>query len=247
MLYNKYLLLAAVLLSSCARNSDDVWEDTKSASRHMQRGVSALFGHYGDSRQVHSKREFEGIDEECYQQNYPEFICQEFDDTSSPPSPAHDYIPLPGAESTITSSFPPPREMPGEMGSQIPGIQAFRDPATLPHLCRTFTPIYFDYDSSLIRGKEPLHALEGIALYLKQHPHTYLFIEGHTDERGAQAYNLALGSRRANAVRHHLINLGVNPDTLFTISYGKERPAVIGRHEEGWSKNRRAEFKIYER
>ncbi len=82
---------------------------------------------------------------------------------------------------------------------------------------------------------------------MRFHPNIYIFIEGHTDERGPQAYNLALGSRRANTVRNLLINEGVDPDRLFTISYGKERPVILERHEEGWAKNRRGEFKIYER
>src|SRR5204863_3856415 len=126
-------------------------------------------------------------------------------------------------------------------------IQAFLDPSTNPQLAGIFRPIYFDYNSDLVRGPQNLQIVHNIADFLRTHPNMYVFIEGHTDERGPQAYNLALGARRANAVRNLLINEGVDPDHLFTISYGKERPLVMENHEEGWSKNRRAEFKIYER
>ncbi|MFI5344134.1 MAG: OmpA family protein, partial [Chlamydiales bacterium] len=110
-----------------------------------------------------------------------------------------------------------------------------------------FRTIYFEYDSSLVKGQANLQTIHRIADYLRSHPNVYVFIEGHTDERGPQAYNLALGSRRANEVRNLLLSEGVNPNNLFTISYGKERPLIMENHEEGWSKNRRAEFKVYVR
>jgi peptidoglycan-associated lipoprotein len=65
-------------------------------------------------------------------------------------------------------------------------------------------------------------------------------IEGHADERGTRAYNLALGERRASAARTYLVNLGVNPSRVSTVSYGKERPAELGSNESAWAKNRRA-------
>ena len=141
----------------------------------------------------------------------------------------------------------PPRETPGEMGSSIPGIEAFRDPSTHPQLASVFRSIYFEYNSDLIKGPENFSTLHQIADYLRSHPNVYLFIEGHTDERGPDAYNYALGLRRANTVRNRLLNEGVNPDRVFTITYGKDRPVVLEKHEEGWAKNRRAEFKIYDR
>ena len=64
-------------------------------------------------------------------------------------------------------------------------------------------------------------------------------VEGHADERGTREYNLALGERRANAVREHLISLGVSADRIATISYGKERPAVLGSNAAAWAQNRR--------
>ena len=136
---------------------------------------------------------------------------------------------------------------PGQEGGPIPGIHAFRDPGTHPQLASVFRPIYFEYDSSFVKGPQNLQTIHAIADFLRSHPNVYVFVEGHTDERGPQAYNLALGSRRANTVRDTLLNQGADPNRLFTISYGKERPVVLEQHEEGWSKNRRAEFKVYER
>ncbi len=65
-------------------------------------------------------------------------------------------------------------------------------------------------------------------------------IEGHCDERGTREYNLALGERRANAAKNYLVALGIDPNRIRTISYGKERPAVIGSNEAAWAQNRRA-------
>jgi len=104
-------------------------------------------------------------------------------------------------------------------------------------------PIYFDYDKSNIRPEfQPV--LEGIGRWLAQLPARQLLIEGHCDERGTDEYNLALGERRALAVRRYLVALGVSTDRLHTISYGEEKPADPGHDESSWSKNRRAEFKV---
>lgn len=101
--------------------------------------------------------------------------------------------------------------------------------------------IYFEFDSSALTP-QALATLRDNAEQMKKQP-TYVFqIAGHCDERGTQEYNLALGERRALAVRGHLISLGVSGDRLITISYGEEFPAVMGSGESAWSKNRRCEF-----
>jgi peptidoglycan-associated lipoprotein len=246
---------ALCMLQSCTRNSDDVWEDTKSAGRHFNRGVRAMGGKYGDSRQIHSREDFEGIDEDSF---YPEVNFQDCDYQDSysdlqdhfNEAPPNDFIPIVDPSNELSGAdmvAPPPRETPGEQGSSIPPIQAFLDPSTIPQLAGIFRPIYFEYDSSLVKGAQNLQTIHAIADFLRYHPNVYVTIEGHTDERGPQAYNFALGSRRANAVRNLLLNEGIHPDRMFTISYGKERPVILERHEEGWAKNRRDEFKIYER
>lgn len=102
-------------------------------------------------------------------------------------------------------------------------------------------PIYFDYDSYALRP-DALATLQRSAEFIKTQPAIIIQIEGHCDERGTQEYNLALGERRALAVRDHLIRLGISGDRMVTISYGKERPAVEGHNEAAWSKNRRCEF-----
>ena len=103
-------------------------------------------------------------------------------------------------------------------------------------------PIYFDLDSTEIRG-EYRGALEAGAMGLKETGATVV-IEGHCDERGSEEYNFALGERRAGAVRKYLFNLGVPMRQMTVISYGEARPAVSGRGESAWRLNRRAEFKV---
>lgn len=104
--------------------------------------------------------------------------------------------------------------------------------------------IYFDFDSASLRA-DAQALLREKAEYLNNNPSmNSLTIEGHTDERGTDAYNLALGDRRADAVKQFLIDLGLGPDRFSTISYGEERPLDPGQTEEAWVKNRRATFRV---
>jgi peptidoglycan-associated lipoprotein len=103
-------------------------------------------------------------------------------------------------------------------------------------------PVYFAYDSFSLDSTAK-SSLGGHAAWLKSNAGVNVQVEGHTDERGTTEYNLALGERRAAAVRDYLISLGVEPGRLSTISYGEERPAVTGASNEAtWSRNRRGEF-----
>ncbi len=243
------LIGVSCVLSSCSRNGD-VWENTKSAGRHMKRGVKALTGTCGDSRQIQCRDDFECIEEDaCYpQEDFQEYDYQE--QGNYPQNSANDFIALNDPSNELgqrNALATPPNATPGDPGCPVPGIQAFHDPSEIPQLACIFQPIHFDYDSSLIKGSENLQIIHHIADFLQSHPHIYVFIEGHTDERGPQAYNLALGARRANTVRNALTGEGVDGDRLFTISYGKERPVISEHSESGWARNRRAEFKIYER
>jgi peptidoglycan-associated lipoprotein len=104
-------------------------------------------------------------------------------------------------------------------------------------------PIYFDYDKSDLKPAAK-DQLEIAADWLKKNPKVNCRIEGHCDERGTNEYNLSLGERRALSARRYLMSLGVNPDRLFTISYGEERPAREGHDESAWKWNRRDEFTI---
>ena len=103
--------------------------------------------------------------------------------------------------------------------------------------------VFFDYDQSDLRP-EARATVEALAAWLSNYPAAIIVIEGHCDERGTREYNLALGERRANSVHDYLVALGIDPNRLSTISFGKERPAVLGSTEEAWSQNRRAVFVV---
>jgi peptidoglycan-associated lipoprotein len=99
--------------------------------------------------------------------------------------------------------------------------------------------IHFSFDKYDIRPEDGAILKENAAL-LKKFPNVKVQIEGHCDERGTIEYNLALGERRANRTRDYLVSLGISPDRISTISYGKEKPLDPGHDEEAWAKNRRA-------
>jgi peptidoglycan-associated lipoprotein len=101
--------------------------------------------------------------------------------------------------------------------------------------------IYFDYDSFVIKP-EFQSSIESHAGYIKSDPGRKVVIEGHTDERGGREYNLALGQKRAEAVRRAMGLLGVGDSQVEAVSFGKEKPAIPGNDEAAWSKNRRAEI-----
>ncbi len=102
-------------------------------------------------------------------------------------------------------------------------------------------PVYFDFDSTALRS-DARAEIEGIAGYLKKNPALQLTIEGHCDEQGTTEYNVALGDRRARAIRDYLARLGIEERRLAVISYGEERPAQSGGDETAWAQNRRGEF-----
>ena len=101
--------------------------------------------------------------------------------------------------------------------------------------------IYFDFDSSEIKS-EYNAVVEAHAEYLANHPNVSVTLEGNADERGSREYNLALGERRAKAVKQQMTLLGAGADQIHVTSYGEERPAVEGHNEAAWSKNRRVEI-----
>ena len=101
--------------------------------------------------------------------------------------------------------------------------------------------IYFDFDSSEIRA-DFVDVVAAHGDYLAADPSVTVTIEGHTDERGSREYNIALGERRANAVKRLLMVQGAAESQIVTISYGEERPADPGLNEAAWDQNRRAEL-----
>ncbi len=103
--------------------------------------------------------------------------------------------------------------------------------------------IYFEFDSSALLPMAQ-DVLAQKAQYMRAMSDMSVTIEGHCDERGTDAYNLALGERRAQSVKDYLVNLGIPASRLDTISYGEERPVDPGHNEEAWAKNRRAHFTL---
>jgi peptidoglycan-associated lipoprotein len=101
--------------------------------------------------------------------------------------------------------------------------------------------IYFDYDSSEIKG-DGNDIVAAHSKYLASHGSTRVRLEGNTDARGSREYNIGLGERRAQAVRRALLLQGATESQVTTVSYGAERPAVAGNDETAWSKNRRVEI-----
>jgi peptidoglycan-associated lipoprotein len=101
--------------------------------------------------------------------------------------------------------------------------------------------IYFDFDNSEIKG-EATDIVAAHAKYLASNPNARIRLEGNTDERGSNEYNIGLGERRAQAVRRALLLQGAADGQLSTVSYGEERPAAAGHDDAAWAKNRRVEI-----
>ncbi len=220
------LCIAACL--GCQRSPDEVWNDTKTAGRHVGRGVNTAGGKGGTSRQIEDDNEFK---------------------SGGRSDASADFVPLDeasGVQVGDAESIPAPKDSPGDVGSPIPGIEAFRDPAQDPELASIFEHIHFDYNSGLVKGDDNLRTVHRIADHMKSHPRLYIFVEGHCDKRGSPSYNFSLGANRANAVRTALVNEGASPDHIFTVSYGKERLLFDDDGEEFHKLNRRAQFKVYE-
>ena len=117
------------------------------------------------------------------------------------------------------------------------GANPLRDPANI--LSRR--SVYFDYDSDAVKD-EFRGMIEAHARYLQAHPTTRITIQGNTDERGSREYNIALGQRRADAVRQLMRVLGAQDQQIETVSFGKEKPRNPGHDEAAWAENRRADI-----
>ena len=100
--------------------------------------------------------------------------------------------------------------------------------------------IHFSFDSALL-SDQAQQILNDKADYLRTNSGVTVTVEGHCDERGTDAYNIALGERRAESVKNFLVDLGISANRLNTVSYGEERPLAMGRNESSWAKNRRAQ------
>jgi peptidoglycan-associated lipoprotein len=133
---------------------------------------------------------------------------------------------------------PPPPPGAAPMAPMASGTGAGYAPGSQQDLAATAGDrVFFAYDRSDI-SSEGQQILQRQAEWLKRYPNVAVTIEGHCDERGTREYNLALGERRASAVKNVLVALGVPAARVSTISYGKERPIVVGSTEESWAQNR---------
>ena len=103
--------------------------------------------------------------------------------------------------------------------------------------------IHFSFDSALL-SDQAQQILNHKADYLRTNSSVTVTVEGHCDERGTDAYNIALGERRAESVKNFLVDMGISTNRLNTVSYGEERPIAMGQDEASWAKNRRAQFVI---
>lgn len=133
----------------------------------------------------------------------------------------------------------------GEQGVQTAGATEggswAGNPLDDPNSLLSVRVIHFDYDSSEIQG-EDRDAVIAHGDYLAANPEMTVTVEGHTDERGSREYNIALGERRAYAVKDLMLVQGAADSQVMTVSYGEERPLALGSDEAAWAENRRAEL-----
>jgi len=139
---------------------------------------------------------------------------------AAPPRVAEEPVRQPGGvrEQPVTPGAPPPAGAPLE-------------------------DVFFDFDKTILRDDAKASLNRNVA-WLKSNAGAKIAMEGHADERGTNEYNLALGDRRAKAVQEYLVAAGIKADRVRTISYGEERPFVLGHDESAWRYNRRGHFVI---
>jgi peptidoglycan-associated lipoprotein len=160
----------------------------------------------------------------------------------APPPPAPAPAPPPPP---TTPPPPPPPPAPPAAPTAPPTEDELFARKTLDELNaeKPLTDAFFDLDSSQIRG-DSTQSLQKDAEWMKRWPSTKVTIEGHCDSRGSSEYNLALGDRRAKAVRDYLVSLGIGADRIQTVSKGKEQPFCSEENEACWQQNRRGHFLI---
>jgi peptidoglycan-associated lipoprotein len=134
-------------------------------------------------------------------------------------------------EEPTTQTTPPPTPPPAPPSEPVENPDAWMS---------KIKDVFFDYDKYDLRA-DARQVLSDDAQMLKDHS-AKLVLEGHCDERGTDEYNLALGQRRADAVKNYLADLGVSPASMSTVSYGEERPFAQGHDEAAWAQNRRVHF-----
>lgn len=163
------------------------------------------------------------------------------------PAPSTGVTPPAGP---TVSEAPVPTERPGQEDvrgiEERPVTEGEAQDALLPKADATsagLERIFFQFDQYTLTD-EARETLNRNASFLKANPKLKVRVEGHSDERGSDEYNLALGERRARSARDYVVSLGIDGSRLTTTSYGEEMPLETGGDESAWSKNRRAEFNV---
>jgi peptidoglycan-associated lipoprotein len=136
---------------------------------------------------------------------------------------------------------PPPPPPPPPVAVETTKVEPPLPPPPPPPPPLQLTTIHFDFDKYNLRP-DAMDIMAQNADAMSKHAGAVIKIEGHCDERGSVAYNMALGEKRAGAARDYLANYGVGKDKISIISYGKSRPVDTGHTEDAWAKNRRADF-----
>ena len=155
--------------------------------------------------------------------------CSSTDEATSATSGTESNQTTSGSEGNVDTTVVTPIDANGQLSEQELKEQALRETQT----------IYFAFDNSTIAGDYE-EMLAAHAAYLVKNVDMKVTIEGHADERGTPEYNIALGERRAEAVSNYLQALGVQADQISIVSYGEEKPLLLGQSEEVYAKNRRA-------
>ena len=220
MSFLKIALIGPALLwmAGCQNRSSNMWEDQpKETHNHSKKNSSSLW----ESNE-------EQLDDNSLSLSSEEFIPLNEDDLK------HQFTD--GSIPAATSSL-------GENG--IPSADQFSDPQG--ELASIFKPVFFNTDDYVLKNKDYLETIHRMVSYLKTHPNVAIIVEGHCDERGPGAYNMALGAKRANYVRSLLVKEGVDVRQVHTISCGKEMPFKEGHSPDAWSQNRRGHFRIYKK
>lgn len=220
-----FVTLLSLLSTGCQRSSGQAWEDVKTAGRYLHKGINTLIG-----------------------KDYDSYLYASQEDLNLPMD--EEFIPLMDSDlqtrlTTADPAIAQPRNTPGDKSSKIPGMDHFQKPSS--KLASIFRTLHFETDDHVIREREDLVTISKIANYFKKNPSAHLIVEGHCDERASAAYNMALGTKRANHIRTLLVKQGVNPNHIYTVSRGKEQPVALGHGSSDWRLNRRAEFKVYEK
>ncbi|GMM88660.1 peptidoglycan-associated lipoprotein Pal [Vibrio fortis] len=155
--------------------------------------------------------------------------CSSSDDATSATSGTETNQATSGSENNVDTTVVTPIDANGQLSEQELKEQALRETQT----------IYFAFDNATIAGDYE-EMLAAHAAYLSKNVDMKVTVEGHADERGTPEYNIALGERRAQAVAKYLQALGVQADQISIVSYGEEKPLLLGQSEEVYAKNRRA-------